>query len=322
VIESLRKLFNTYDRDQNGVLDLSEMKKLFGRMSISGAEAEQLFQQIDLNHDSFISFEELCSALEAVQQDGVGIWKLLKLGLFFSSNFTASPKNVEAIEELKEKAQQQGRTVKIVSFIRHGESEANYLNSIQGNAKGCWDPHITQRGVEQSKKRAELLKENPNLYSFDLIVMSPLTRSVETCIVVLADYLGKVPAIAHPLAVEQLTECDDVGKPPAVIKELWKEYPIDFSLLPDKPEVWWYPGPKALIPNPELETLESQQEKYLSEEGGWSEPWELVLERAQQFELWLKNRPEQHICVVSHGGFIEALVGKSLNNAGQAILEV
>jgi len=322
VKEGLRQLYNSYDRDRNGSLDHNEMTKLLRKMHVEGTEAEELIKKTDTNNDGLISFDELYSMLQSAQNEGRGIWTLLRLGLSFSAKFSASPKNIEAIEELKAKAAEEGRTLKIVSFIRHGQSEANHLCDIQGNAKGCWDPHITELGVSQAKKRAEELAKTPELYDFELIVVSPMTRTLETCVNALVDYIGKVPIIAQPLVAEQLTECDDIGKPPKVIKELWSEYPIDFGLLPDKPEVWWYPGPKAVISNPENETMESQQKVYLSEEGEWEEPWELVLERAHKFENWLRERTEQHICVVSHGGFIEALVGTTLGNAEQAILEI
>lgn len=91
--------------------------------------------------------------------------------------------------------------------------------------------------------------------------------------------------------------------------------------------------------NPENLTAATQRELQLKK--GWSEPWPSVVERAHEFEQWLKQRPEKNICtslgviyflnsvlltrligVVSHGGFIEALVGPRMDNAQQCVLQL
>jgi len=315
----LRQLFQSYNRNKSGSLDKIEMKKFLTKMRVEQSECAELIHKI--NSSSF-NFDDMFEMLEASENTGKGNWTFLWLGLSFTGNYRASPKNVEAIEGLKQKAKDEGRNTKLVSFIRHGESEANRHNDLYGNSKGFWDPHITDRGVAQAKARGSLLAASSHVFDFELIVVSPLTRALETCATALASYFGRVPVIVHPLVVEQLTECDDIGKPPKVLKEIWEGYPIDWSLLPDKPEVWWYPGPSEVIPNPEKETMESQQKAYLSEQGEWTEPWQTVLKRAKRFENWLKARPERHICVVSHCGFIEALVGTSLGHGEQAVLEI
>lgn len=120
------------------------------------------------------------------------------------------------------------------------------------------------------------------------------------------------------MITEQITEDDDIGQSPSSIKEKWPA--IDWSFFPDTPEVWWYPGPKVDPDQVELETMASQRKRYT--ESPWIEPWARVLKRASEFEAWLQTRSEEHICVVSHGGFISALVGKSLGNAEQCFLDL
>jgi broad specificity phosphatase PhoE len=118
------------------------------------------------------------------------------------------------------------------------------------------------------------------------------------------------------MITEQITEDDDIGHPPHEIKEQWPQ--VDWSFFPDEPEVWWYPGPN--VSDLSTQTMETQRQLYL--ESPWIELWINVLQRASKFEAWLQTRSEGHICVVSHGGFISALVGKSLGNAEQCFLDL
>jgi solute carrier family 25 (mitochondrial phosphate transporter), member 23/24/25/41 len=56
----LRQLFESIDRDHNGELDKGELKAAFRRagLAISNAKLDQFFDEVDVNHDGVISFEE------------------------------------------------------------------------------------------------------------------------------------------------------------------------------------------------------------------------------------------------------------------------
>jgi solute carrier family 25 (mitochondrial phosphate transporter), member 23/24/25/41 len=56
----LRQLFESIDRDHNGELDKGELKSAFRRagLAISSAKLDQFFDEVDVNHDGVISFEE------------------------------------------------------------------------------------------------------------------------------------------------------------------------------------------------------------------------------------------------------------------------
>jgi solute carrier family 25 (mitochondrial phosphate transporter), member 23/24/25/41 len=56
----LRQLFESIDRDHNGELDKSELKSAFRRagLAISSAKLDQFFDEVDVNHDGVISFDE------------------------------------------------------------------------------------------------------------------------------------------------------------------------------------------------------------------------------------------------------------------------
>jgi solute carrier family 25 (mitochondrial phosphate transporter), member 23/24/25/41 len=58
--KELRQLFESIDRDHNGELDKSELKSAFRRagLAISSAKLDQFFDEVDVNHDGVISFDE------------------------------------------------------------------------------------------------------------------------------------------------------------------------------------------------------------------------------------------------------------------------
>jgi len=289
-------------------LDLKEVSKLLNNLGLKDVDPKTLIEQSDTDGNNLIDKGEFLKALD--EQTDQSHWKVLKYWLLLSSGWAPSEKSPDKVTFTADE--------KIISFIRHGESEANAACDTKGTAKGIFNPHITAKGVGQAQARREKLKENPGRWTFDLIVVSPMKRTLETYKEALADYLDKVPTIGHPLVREQFSESDDVGDAPSVIKQAWPN--IDWSNFPDQPEVWWYPGPDF---TPEqIPTLTAQSQRDLNLKEDWEEPWGDVLIRASQFEDWLRERPEKHICVVSHGGFIEALVGPRMGNAEHCILRV
>ncbi len=58
--KELRQLFESIDRDHNAELDKDELKLAFRRagLAISSAKLNQFFDEVDVNHDGVISFEE------------------------------------------------------------------------------------------------------------------------------------------------------------------------------------------------------------------------------------------------------------------------
>ncbi len=63
--------------------------------------------------------------------------------------------------------------MKIIYFVRHGQSQAN----IDGVFAGCLlDSPLTKKGIEQAELTADVLKGK----TFDLIVSSPLLRAKTT----------------------------------------------------------------------------------------------------------------------------------------------
>jgi len=279
-------------------------------------KAETLIAQADKDGNGNISFEEFYDMLSSdtgdETPDSTSAWKMIKLWMQFSSGWSTAPKTPE--ELLMSHADP---NMKIISFIRHGQSEANEACDRVGSARGYFNPHLTEVGRGQANIRKDMIASN-DLWKFELIVVSPMQRTLETFELACADYIGKVKVVVHPLVREHFTDSDDIGDAPTKIKEAWSHIPnVDWSYFPDIPEVWWYTKPNA---SPDSMNVEAQRK--LQMEKAWSEPWPAVVKRAHEFEAWLRTREEKNICVVSHGGFIEALVGPRMDNAQHCVLQM
>jgi len=309
---ALRKLFLHYDRDKNGELDLTEVKKLLRSLSLSDIDAATLISSADKNGDGKLSFDEIYKFIQhGAQGPASEAWNVLKIWLQLSSGWDLAPKDPAELAKL----QQESPNAKIVTFIRHGQSEGNKCSDLFGSARGCFNPYITPKGVAQARARGEQLKDT----KFDLIVLSPMRRTIDTFYECIGNTIDpSVPVIGHPLAREQFSESDDIGDPPAQIKLMFPK--IDWSFFPDQPEVWWYPGEQYTAEDIPKLTVRDQRSANIEET--WEEPWGDLMKRAADFETFLASRPERHICVFSHGGFIEALVGPRMDNAQSCVLKV
>jgi len=310
--QALHKLFLHYDRDKNGSLELVEVKKLLRSLSLSDVDAAALITSADADGDGKLSFDEVYKFIKSgAEGPASDAWNVLKIWLQLSSGWNITPKDPAELAKM----QAENPNDKIVTFIRHGQSEGNKCADQVGSAKGCFNPYITPKGVAQARARGEQLKG----IKFDLVVVSPMRRTLDTFYESIGSTLpADVPVVGHPLAREQFSDSDDVGDPPAQIKILNPR--VDWSLFPNSPEVWWYPGPQYTAED--IPKLSARDQRSANIEDTWEEPWGDLMKRAADFEQFLASRPEKHICVFSHGGFIEALVGPRMDNAQSCILKI
>ena len=163
------------------------------------------------------------------------------------------------------------------------------------------DARLTDKGIKQALQLRDYLANRPSggmpFTSFDLVVVSPLTRTLETADAVfgparkpgtpvfLAEQHGHTGAPTPKILVrEECRErwgkyvCD--GRRP--IREIIKEFPrFDFSEVEHDDDIFY-----------------TQDER---------EPDELCCERAVLFLEWLNKRPEKCIAVVTHSSFLRHL---------------
>lgn len=135
------------------------------------------------------------------------------------------------------------------------------------------DPLLTPYGEEQCRA---LQKNFPNMSSVDIVVASPIKRTIYTALLAFEPVLKakKLKVIALPELQETSDLPCDTGSSP---EELAKEFagrPVDLSLVK--------PG-------------------WNNKRMKWAPTATAIEKRARDARLWLMQRPEKEIVVVSHG---------------------
>ena len=145
------------------------------------------------------------------------------------------------------------QAVRVVA-IRHGHGYHNDLGGLMSPINA--DPHLTSLGREEAELSQEALRNIP----FDLVIVSPFTRTLETAYLVLGkERASMLPTIVEPLAAEHnggQWNDDDLNAATSVVArgdhgspgtELARRFPVDkfpqyanaFSQLPKD---WWTHG--------------------------------------------------------------------------------
>lgn len=183
-------------------------------------------------------------------------------------------------------------TAKQIHFIRHAQSEHNARAAIAPDEDivrhdpALRDARLTPLGQDQAKA---LSAEISNLRDIELVVVSPLTRTIQTTIVAFANHTA--PRLIEPLHREKQESYCDIGRQPHELEQEFAGFGFDHL---DDP--WWFDGPLDGAPYPR-ETLEAFEQ------------------RVARFADWLSARPEHCIAVVGHGTFLRHLTGAVYANA-------
>jgi len=184
------------------------------------------------------------------------------------------------------------KRTKTIYFIRHAEGthnqaarEAGTDNVLIGDMK-FWDAPLNTTGVDQALDfRHDVISKD--LSQVDMVVVSPLTRTLQTAMFCMGPLHGMPSPVQRPdgrmppfIALEMCRErwgkytCDGRRS----ISEISKDFPaVDFSLIEDDKDVFW---------------------------GETREPDEDCAARAIRFLEWLSQRPESSIAVVTHSSFL------------------
>ena len=126
-------------------------------------------------------------------------------------------------------------SAKRVWFVRHGES--------QTNVSGDWthrDPDLTANGRAQAERvpldpiLADALAPPDSGSRAELVVVSPLLRTLRTAMVALGEQQPPLPMVANPDIQETFPLPCDTGRPTSVIAPLFPR--VDMSTLPQN----WY----------------------------------------------------------------------------------
>lgn len=179
---------------------------------------------------------------------------------------------------------------KNIWFVRHGQAQHNILYE-SGQVEACKalvDPELTALGQQQALRIAEdpLLAPYLDGGGIELVVASPLSRTVETALRAFGGWVGASPGRRIVLKAE-LQETGDVpcdtGSPLLVLQERFATQAgaLDFSNLWQGWEV---------------------------KRGDFEDSGTALSARLLRFRDWLAARPESRIAVVGHHNFLVALL--------------
>jgi broad specificity phosphatase PhoE len=179
-------------------------------------------------------------------------------------------------------------------LIRHAQALHNVASDWS-----IHDPPLSELGEQQSAELHEALKDNKLANAAELIVVSPMRRTLQTASIGL-DWLIKkgTPVLPDANWHETADKPCDTGSPISVMQE---EFPaFDFSpvdpLYPDKTT--------NLATNPYAFTKKA------------------IVKRGQTCLEALYSRPEKVIAVVSHSGFLRtAICNRMFFNADYRIFD-
>jgi len=191
------------------------------------------------------------------------------------------------------------------------------------------DSPLTPEGVEQAKNLKSVLQRTRNLKDYsadkmeeervfgslldeiDLVVVSPLTRALETMDIGLYPLIKahNIPIVANPLASERLYLVSDVGKTRNALKKMY-EY-VDFdSCMPndDKP---WHFQPTDDLKKAYVEWRPSGEGQLYACLG---EPEDHFDRRMTELYRFLHQRPERTVVLVCHAGVIDWFLHETFGN--------
>lgn len=162
-----------------------------------------------------------------------------------------------------------------IHFVRHAEG----FHNISIFNHGLRDPLLTPYGKEQC---AHLAKTFPHLQDIDLVVASPLKRTIYTALLSFGDAIDKknMTIIALPEIQETSNLPCDTGSSREDIAKEFEGVRLDLSRVPDD---------------------------WTSKTGKWAPHSDALEERCKLARKWLRSRPERNIVVVTHGGVLHYL---------------
>ncbi|XP_039049881.1 phosphoglycerate mutase-like protein [Hibiscus syriacus] len=195
---------------------------------------------------------------------------------------------------------------KTLHLVRHAQGVHNVAgekDSAAYSSEEYFDAHLTPLGWQQVDNLRKHVHETGLSKKVDLVIVSPLLRTMQTAVGVFGGKEYKDGIDVPPLLVANAGESDrpeisSLNCPPFVAFELCREilrghpcdrrrsiseyqsfFPaIDFSLIESDNDVLWV-----------ADTPEKEED---------------VVARGMQFLNWLWTRNEKEIAVVSHGGLL------------------
>lgn len=211
-----------------------------------------------------------------------------------------------------------------VHFIRHAEGYHNVETKRTGDnhclLRGdrpasehpMYDSKLTPKGIQQAESLREILAHRPSggrsFTSFDLVVVSPLTRTCETALHVFGN--PRKPGIPGflcdgqaPIGSPEYEAGLKVPAPRFLVREECRER-FGHYVCDGRRSISEI---RAEFPDFDFSEVATDEDRYYSDE---RETDEDCCDRAVQFLEWLNTRPEKCIAVVTHSSFLRHLFGQ------------
>lgn len=212
-----------------------------------------------------------------------------------------------------------------VHFIRHAEGFHNAETSKTGNnycllrEEGTlardhplYDAALTPKGIEQAKSLRKILENRPSggrsFTAFDLVVVSPLTRTCETALHTFGNprkpgLPGFLDTNDAPVGTPEHAAGIKVPAPRFLVREECRER-YGHYVCDGRRSIQEI---KADFPDFDFSEVAADEDMFYSDE---RESDEDCCNRAVQFLEWLNSRPEKCIAVVTHSSFLRHLFGQ------------
>ena len=159
----------------------------------------------------------------------------------YSSNNLRNNFEMEKMFEQKQFLNTEGRKLII---IRHGSTEMNEALASQPwgtkhfKDQLLWDTILSPKGTSQAQKLNQRLKQMLLPDEIELIIASPLTRTLQTAELCLEGFPTEIPRIVLPLARERLYLSSDVGVSKSILVEKFSSW--NYAEIRDDDEPWWF----------------------------------------------------------------------------------
>lgn len=187
-----------------------------------------------------------------------------------------------------------GRPPKTIHVVRHGQSLANARaipDAPNSQDIRYVDAPLTPLGVSQ----ADALSDFVAGVKPDLIISSPMTRALQTCLHAtskLAPDPGSI--LVTPMCTERVAYACDIGSPVEVVRQRFPQ--LDLGGVPPSP--WWW----------HAKGHESVAEAVQGFVEGRTESDERVHARCGEFLKFIEGREEKNVVVFAHGVFLRRFV--------------
>jgi len=180
--------------------------------------------------------------------------------------------------------QGRGSMTKTVHLLRHAQSAFNEVYAAGDPDPMLFDAPLSALGHEQVTEARAAFKD----LRFDVIIVSPLTRALQTATGIFGDH--DVPMQVEALHREYLENSCDVGRHPRVLSDNFPSLTFDHLA-----EAWWY--------------RESEDHNHVESPVIVKEPMDNFFDRVEAFRASLLARSEDSVLVIGHGTFFRHFSG-------------